>query len=71
MTLFILTLVTVGPLGVIAAFFALGWAWEYIAGCFFSLSYMCGQGDLFKGMLFGALAIGCFSLLKKMWEKAK
>jgi hypothetical protein len=32
---------------------------------------MCGQGDLFKGMLFGALAIGCFSLVKKMWEKAK
>ena len=66
-----MTLVVIGPIGVAAAVISLGWMWEYVAGCFFSLSYMCGQGDLFKGMLFGVIAIGCFSLIKKMWEKAK
>ena len=71
MFIFILGLVIAGPIGLAAAVLSLAWGWQYVAGCFFSLSYSCGQVDLFKGMIFGALAFGYFTLLKTLWSRAK
>jgi hypothetical protein len=71
MVLFILSLTVAGPIGLVAAIFALSWAWEYIKGCFFSLSYVCGQGEIFKTMICGAVALGCFALIKGTWDKSK
>jgi hypothetical protein len=71
MFFFILSLTVAGPIGLVAAIFALSWAWEYIRGCFFSLSYICGQGEILKTMICGAVALGCFALIKGTWDKSK
>ena len=71
MALFVLALVVAGPIGLVAGIIGIGWLWEYVAGCFFSLSYACGQGELLKGMLFGAVSIGSLNLIKNTWDKSK
>jgi hypothetical protein len=71
MILFILVLVIAGPLGLLAGLFSLAWMWEYLSGCFFSFSNFCGQDKILKGMLFGAIAIGCFASIKKMWDRTR
>lgn len=71
MVRFVLGLVVLTPLGVVAAAIGAGWAWEYLAGCFFSLSYICGQDKSFKAIIFLAIAAGCFTGIKTLWNKAK
>ena len=71
MFLFIASLTVAGPIGLVAAIFAISWAWEYVRGCFFSLSYVCGQGEIFKTGICGAVALGCFTLIKSTWDKSK
>jgi hypothetical protein len=71
MTKFVLGLVILSPIGLIAGLLGLAWAWEYLRGCFFSLSNYCGQGEVFKAVVFLAIAAGCFTGIKSLWEKAK
>lgn len=71
MFLFVLGLVVLAPIGLVSGFLALAWAWESIAGCFFSLSYSCGQVQWFKAFLFGAVAYGCLTIVKNLWDKTK
>ena len=71
MFIFILALVIGGPIAIISAFLSAAWVWEYLRGCFFSLSNYCGQSHIFKAMIFGAIAYGCFLLIKSTWEKTK
>jgi hypothetical protein len=71
MLLFVLSLVVLGPIGLIAGLFGLGWAWESFSGCFLSLSYVCGQVEWFKAFVFLMIAAGCFTVIKNMWEKSK
>ncbi len=68
---FILGLVVLSPIGVVSGFLGLAWAWEYLAGCFFSLSYTCGQDKSFKAVVFLAIAGGSFAGIKTLWDKAK
>jgi len=71
MVKFVFGLVVLGPIGVAAGIIGLGWIWEYLAGCFFSLSYYCGQGELFKGIVFIFIAGGCFTGIQNLWSKTK
>jgi hypothetical protein len=71
MVLFVLTLLVLGPVLLISGVFAISWAWESISGCFFSLSYVCGQVDFFKAGFFGLISFGSFLGIKTMWDKAK
>jgi len=71
MFLFVLSLVVLGPIGLVAGIIGLGWAWESFSGCFFSLSYVCGQVEWFKAFIFLAIAVGCFTAIKSMWAKSK
>jgi hypothetical protein len=68
---FVLGLVILSPVGVVAGLIGAGWAWEYLSGCFFSLSYVCGQDKSFKAVIFLAIAAGCFTGIKHLWDKAK
>jgi hypothetical protein len=68
---FIFGLVVLSPIGVISGFLGLAWAWEYLAGCFFSLSYYCGQDKSFKAAIFLFIAFGCFAGIKSLLEKTK
>jgi hypothetical protein len=71
MVQFILGLTVLSPIGLAAGVIGLGWAWEYIAGCFFSLSYVCGQDKSFKALIFISIAVGCFSGIKSLWNRTK
>jgi hypothetical protein len=71
MTKFIFGLVVLSPIGVISGVLGLAWAWEYLAGCFFSLSYYCGQDKSFKAAIFLFIAFGCFAGIKSLWSKTK
>ena len=68
---FILGLVVLSPIGLVAGVLGLAWAWEYLAGCFFSLSYVCGQDKSFKAIIFLLIAGGCFTGIKNLWDKTK
>jgi hypothetical protein len=68
---FVLGLVVLGPISVVAAIFGLSWMWEYVAGCFFSLSYYCGQGELFKGIVFLFIAAGSVTGIQNLWARTK
>jgi hypothetical protein len=68
---FVLGLVVLSPIGAISGLIGAGWAWEYLAGCFFSLSYVCGQDKSFKAVIFLAIAAGCFTGIKSLWDKTK
>ena len=71
MLLFVLSLVVLGPIGVAAGVIGLGWAWESFSGCFFNLSYVCGQVEWLKAFIFLMIAAGCFAAIKSMWAKSK
>lgn len=71
MALFVIALVIGGPVSLISGALSLAWGWEYIRGCFFSLSYYCGQGDVFKAVVFAAVAAGCVTWIKSSWDKSK
>ena len=71
MTKFILGLLVLTPIGLISGVLGLGWAWEWLSGCFFSLSNYCGQGESFKAIIFLMIAAGCFTGVKNLWEKTK
>jgi hypothetical protein len=71
MVKFVFGLVILGPLGLVSGFIGLAWVWEYLAGCFFSLSYYCGQDKTFKAVVFLFVAGGCFTGIKSLWAKAK
>lgn len=68
---FIFGLVVLSPIGVLSGILGLAWAWEYLAGCFFSLSYVCGQDKSFKAIVFLLIAGACFTWIKNMWDRAK
>ena len=68
---FVLGLVILSPIGAVAGLIGLGWAWEYLAGCFFSLSYVCGQDKSFKAAIFIAIAVFCFGGIRTLWGKTK
>jgi hypothetical protein len=68
---FVFGLVILSPIGLISGFLGLAWAWEYLAGCFFSLSYTCGQDKSFKAAIFLFIAYGCFAGVKSLWSKTK
>ncbi len=70
MFIFIATAMFVVPIGVVSGFLAIGWAWDFISSCFFNLSYYCGADKSFKMILFGAISVGCFTLLTKIWKKS-
>jgi hypothetical protein len=72
MALFILSLITLGPILVVSAIFGLSWWWQGFTGCFFASVYStCGYGEFTKAALFSFLAFGCFTGIQKMWTKAK
>lgn len=71
MAQFVIGLVVLTPIGLAAGLIGLGWLWEYLAGCFFSLSYVCGQDKSFKAAIFVAVALGCFTGIKTLWDKTK
>lgn len=71
MVKFIFGLVVLSPIGVVSGVLGLAWAWEYLAGCFFSLSYYCGQDKSIKSIFFLFLAVGCFTGIKSLWSKTK
>jgi hypothetical protein len=68
---FIAGLLVLTPIGLVSGVLALGWAWEWLAGCFFSLATYCGQGASFKAIIFGVIAAGCFTAIKSLWDKSK
>jgi hypothetical protein len=71
MIYFIITLVVFGPIAIASGLIGAAWAIQSIAGCFFSLSYVCGQVEWLKAFIFGAIAYGSVVLILKMWGKAK
>ena len=71
MVRFVLGLVVLTPVGALAGVIGAGWAWEYLGGCFFSLSYICGQDKSFKAIIFLAIALGSFTGIKTLWDKTK
>jgi hypothetical protein len=68
---FVFGLVILSPIGIAAGLIGLGWLWEYLAGCFFSLSYVCGQDKSFKAIVFLGIAFGCIVGIKSLWDKTK
>ena len=71
MVQFVLGLVVLSPIGIASGVIGLSWAWEYVAGCFFSLSYVCGQDKSFKSIIFLMVAYGCFYGIKNLWDRTK
>ena len=71
MVKFVFGLVVLAPIGCVAGFIGLAWVWEYVSGCFFSLSYYCGQDKLFKAIVFLFISGGCFTGIKTLWDKTK
>jgi hypothetical protein len=71
MVQFVFGLVVLSPIGAVAGVIGLGWLWEYLAGCFFSLAYVCGQDKSFKAVIFLAITVGCFTGIKHLWDKTK
>lgn len=71
MAKFIAGLLVLTPIGLLSGVIGLGWAWEYISGCFFSLSNYCGQDKSFKAVIFLMIAFGCYSGVKSLWGKTK
>ena len=71
MVKFVLGLAVLSPIGLIAGVIGIGWLWEFLAGCFFSLSYYCGQDKSFKAVLFLGVAVACFGGIKHLWDKTK
>ncbi len=68
---FVVGLVVLMPIGLAAGLIGLGWLWEYLAGCFFSLSYVCGQDKSFKAIVFLGIAFACSVGIKNLWDKTK
>lgn len=68
---FTIGLVVLAPIGTVAGFLGLAWFWDYLAGCFFSLSYYCGQDKVFKAIVFIFISGGCFSSIKYLWARTK
>ena len=68
---FVLGLVVLSPIGLISGIIGISWLWEYLAGCFFSLSYVCGQDKSFKAIVFLAITFGCITAIKSLWDKTK
>lgn len=71
MVKFVLGLVLLSPVGLICGFLGVAWLWEYLSGCFFSMSYYCGQGDAFKAAIFLTIAGASFTGIQKLWAKTK
>ena len=71
MAKFIAGLLFLAPAGLITGFIGIAWLWEFVSGCFFSLSNYCGQSESFKAALFLFAAYGCFRGIMKLWEKTK
>lgn len=71
MTKFILGLLILTPVGLASGLLGIAWAWEWISGCFFSLSNYCGQSESFKAIIFLMIAAGSFTGVKSLWEKTK
>lgn len=71
MGLFVLAAIFLVPIGLVSGLLALGWLWDFISSCFFSLSYYCGMGMSFKAAIFALITFGCFTALVKLWNKAK
>jgi|LauGreDrversion4_2_1035121.scaffolds.fasta_scaffold90817_4 hypothetical protein len=71
MVKFVFGLVILAPITLIAGILGLSWMWEYLAGCFFSFSYYCGQGELFKGIVFLFIAAGSVTGIQKLWANTK
>lgn len=46
MVKFVFGLVILAPITVIAGILGLGWIWEYLAGCFFSLLLLRARGTI-------------------------
>ena len=71
MVYFVFSLVVCGPIALITGLLSAAWAIQGIGGCFFSLSYTCGQTEWMKTFIFGAIAYGAVTIILKMWAKAK
>jgi hypothetical protein len=71
MFLFILAAIFLVPIGLVSGLLALGWFWDFISTCFFSLSNYCGMDMSFKAVFFAFISFGCFTGLVKLWNKAK
>lgn len=72
MALFVLSLIVLGPILVVAGFFALGWWWDGFTGCFLASPYStCGYGEFTKAAIFSFISYGCLTGIQKMWSKAK
>jgi hypothetical protein len=71
MSKFVLGLIFLLPIGLVAGVIGIAWGWEYISGCFFSLSYTCGQDNLMKTVIFIGTSVGSFTLIKNLWDKTK
>jgi hypothetical protein len=71
MLYFVITLIVCGPIAIACGLIGAAWAIQSIGGCIFSLSYVCGQTEWLKAIVFGGIAYGCVVLILKMWGKAK
>jgi hypothetical protein len=71
MIVFILAALFLVPIGIISGLIALGWFWDFVSSCFFSLSYYCGMGMTLKATIFTVITFGCFAGLVKLWSRAK
>ena len=71
MIVFILAALFLVPIGIVSGFLALGWFWDFVSSCFFSLSNYCGMDMSFKATVFAFITFGCFAGLVKLWSRAK
>lgn len=72
LSIFILALVTLGPIGIIFLTGAIENVYVWLTKmCFFSWDYYCGQVDVTLFTIQGAVSFGCFTLIKMAWDKSK
>jgi hypothetical protein len=68
MTYFVVALVILGPIGVISGIFSIGFLWDSLSGCFFSLSRSCGSFQSFAAVIWGMIAAGSFIGIQRLWK---
>jgi len=69
MLIFVAAAIFLIPIGLISAFLSASWIIESIIKCFWSLSNLCGSGEKFTGVVFGAIALASFFALAALWDR--
>jgi hypothetical protein len=71
MGLFFLAAIFLVPIGLVSGLLAIGWFWDFVSACFFSLSYYCGMSMSFRAALFAFISFSSFAGLVKLWSRSK